>query len=451
MPKTHLDLGEGPILPLLLKMSWPSMAAMLSMAVYNLMDTLWLSRVSPHAIAAFTVTFPIQMIMAAIGIGTGVGAGSFAARMFGAQETDKARETAGQVVFLSASSGLAMILLVAAAGGDLLRLFGARGESLALASTYLSVVVLGAPFLMFMMMSNNLLRAEGRPNLSMYAILTFAVSGLILDPLLIFGIGPFPRMGIVGAACSAIVGQVSACLLSAYFILQRASRYALEPRHLIPKTDIIRSIYQTGFPSVLMNLIVSVVIMVYTMILSEFGHLALAALGICFRINGLALMVIFGIGHGVMPLVGFNYGARQYDRLKETIHVAVRISAVFAGVSSLAIVVFAVPILALFTDDTSLREIGVSALRLYVALLVLVGPTVVWINLFIGLGKGVASMWLMLVRDLFFLVPALYLFKGLFGLTGVWMAQPFSTLLAFFLIRYWAEREMRTMTRERAP
>lgn len=445
MPREHLNLGEGPILPLLLKMSWPSMAAMLSMALYNLMDTLWLARVSPHAIAAFTVTFPVQMFLAAIGIGTGVGAGSFAARMFGAGEMEKAQLTAGQITTLSVFFGLILMAVVHLSPDGILKAFGAAGETLRLAHRYLVIVIFGAPFLMFMMMSNNLLRAEGRPNLSMYAILIFTGTGLVLDPLLIFGIGPFTALGIEGAAVTAIVGQIAACVSSLFFLLHPSSKYRMQWHHLIPKFSIIAAIYQTGFPSVLMNLAVSLVIVIYTLILSDFGHLALAALGICFRINGLVIMVLFGIGHGVMPMVGYNYGARLYGRLIETVRVAVRYSAAFAAVCSLLIIIFADTILILFTQDATLRHISVPALRLYVSLLVLTGPSLVWINLFIGLGKGLTSMWLLFVRDILFLIPSLYIFKGWFGLTGVWIAQPFSTALAFVLIYFWSERELRSL------
>ncbi|MCX7634618.1 MAG: MATE family efflux transporter [Syntrophales bacterium] len=445
MPKEPLELGKGPILPLLLKMSWPSMAAMLSMALYNLMDTLWLARVSPHAIAAFTVTFPIQMFLAALGIGTGVGAGSFAARMFGAGETEKARLTAGQVTILSFLFGLILIVVVHLTLDEILKAFGASGETLALAKRYLIIVIFGSPFLMFMMMCNNLLRAEGRPHLSMYAILIFTGTGVVLDPLMIFGIGPLPALGIEGAAITAVTGQLAACGASFFFLLHPTSRYRLKWRHLIPELSIIAAIYQTGFPSVLMNIVVSLVIMVYTVILAPFGHLALAALGICFRINGLVIMVLFGIGHGVMPMVGFNYGAKLYGRLIETVRVAVRYSALFAAVSSLLIIIFAEPILGFFTDDMVLRGITITALRLYVSLLVLTGPSLVWINLFIGLGKGVTSMWLLFVRDILFLIPSLYLFKSWFGLTGVWLAQPFSTALAFVIIYLWSERELNSI------
>ncbi len=442
MKEKVLDLGVGPILPLLIKMSWPSMLAMLSMAIYNVMDSLWLARLSPRTIAAFTITFPLQMVFAAIGVGIGVGAGSYASRMFGAGEADKARKTAGQVIFLSVSAGLSLIALTYAFPDFLLRLFGASGETLVLAKRYLMWVVLSSPFLLFMMMANNLFRAEGLPNLSMYAILTFTFLGAILDPLLIFGWGGFPALGIEGAALAAIVGQVASGLLSLYFLLFRSLRYRIDLRDLLPDPAIIRAIHQTGLPSVLMNLVFSAVIIIYNNILAYYGHLALATLGICFRINGLVMMVLFGIGHGVMPMVGYNLGAKLYDRLIATVQVAVRCSMLFAGASSAIIFIGADLILSSFTDDRELLVIAAPALKIFISTLVLAAPSIVWINLFIGLGKGLTAMTLIVIRDALFLIPLMYLFSLWLGRDGVWMAQPASTAVAFLIIWVWSGKEL---------
>lgn len=448
MKYKSLNLGEGPILPLLLKMSWPSMLAMLSMAIYNLMDTLWLARVSPQTIAAFTITFPIQMIFAAIGVGTGVGAGSYAARMFGAGEIDKARKTAGQVILLSLVSGSFLIAVTFSVPDLMLRVFGGTPETIVLARRYLLWVVLGAPFLLFLMMANNLFRAEGQPSLSMYAVLIFTLIGAILDPLLIFGWCGFPALGIEGAAIAAVIGQSASGILSLYFLQYKSPKFHLTLADLRPDFNIIRSIYQTGLPSVLMNMVFAVVIIVYNHILAPYGHLALATLGICFRIHGLVMMILFGIGHGVMPLVGFNLGARLYERLINTVKVAVYCSSFFAGICSILIILFADPILGFFTNDKELIAIASPALKIFVSPLILAGPSLVWINFFIGLGKGLTSMILLFIRDALFLIPLLYLFSSSLGRDGVWMAQPVSAAAAFFVIMVWSYLELGKIRKE---
>ncbi len=448
MKNESLDLSTGPILPLLLKMSWPSITAMFAMALYNLIDTFWLSRLSSHAIAALTICFPIQMALGAIGVGTGVGAGSFAARMFGAREHLKASQAAGQVILLSALLGILIIVFTLMYYDIILRIFGATGDLLPLCRQYLVTVVLGSPFLLFTMMGNNLLRAEGKPNASMYVILAMSTAGMILDPILIFGWGPIPQLGILGAALSAVISYFIAALVSFYYLHFVSSKYDLHRRHLIPNPSIILSIYQTGLPSVIMNINFSLVLIVYNHVLGYYGTLAIAALGLCFRINQIVVMVLFGIGHGVMPMVGFNKGAGLYRRLTETVNVGVKLSVIFSIAVFLIYEVFAHHLLMLFTNDPDLLAISIPAVRIFITMLLLIGPNLVWINMFIGLGKGLTSMCLLLTRDLFLLIPMLFILPAWFGLNGVWMAQPLSNLFAFFIIFYWKSREFTIISKE---
>ncbi len=311
------------------------------------------------------------------------------------------------------------------------------------------VLLLGSPWLLFMMMANNLFRAEGLPNLSMYAVFVFTILGAVLDPLLIFGFRGLPALGIEGAGLAAIAGQISSGILSLYFLLYRSTKYRISWRDLIPDPAIIRSIQQTGLPSILMNLVFSAVIIIYNNILSQYGHLGLATLGICFRINGLVMMVLFGIGHGVMPMVGYSLGAQLYNRLIKTVRTAVRCSTLLAGIASLAIFASADTILAVFTDDPELIATAVPALRIFISTLVLAAPSIVWINLFIGLGKGMTSMILLFIRDALLLIPLMYLFSTWLGMDGVWLAQPVSTAAAFFIIMGWSGKELAVIQQRR--
>lgn len=448
MRNRGLDLGRGPIFPLLMKMSWPSIMAMLAVALANLIDAFWLARLSTQALAALTACFPIQMIFAAIGIGTGIGAGTYAARMFGANQPLKARQTAGQVIFLSAGLGILTIIPVILFPDAILNLFGAHDDSLPLSRQYLLTIVWGTPFLYLLIMVSNLLRAEGRPNLSMSVIMIFSIVLIVLEPFLIFGWDPFPKLGIAGAALAAAISYVVGGALSIIFLRLKTSRYEMKWRHLLPRLSICRSIYQTGFPSVVMNLVVSLVMISYNHILAGFGPLALATLGICFRLNGLITMVLFGIGHGVLPLVAFNEGAGHYQRLVQIVRVAVGCSVLFSGASSLLLILFARPILMIFTGDTELVAATAPALRLFILALVLLGPMIVWINMFIGLGRGTTAMLFMLFRDGFLLIPLLFILPHGLGIDGVWMAQPISTVLAFFLILFLSARQIESFSKK---
>ncbi len=441
--KKRLDLANEAIFPLILKMSWPSIIAMIAISIYNIIDTFWLARLSPQALAALTVCFPAQMIFAAVGVGTGVGAGSFSARMFGAEKLIQAKQTAGQIFFLSFFFGIIIILAVIFFRDPVLLFFGAFDEIMPLCRAYLDVIIFSAPFLFFSMMSNNLLRAEGRPIRSMVVVLVSSVCSAVLDPLLIFGIGPFPRLGIQGAALAAVIAQFIACLFSIYFLQLKSSKYELKWRYLIPDISIIKAIFATGLPSVITNFVISLVLIIYNHVLAQFGSLAIAALGICFRVNSLVMMVLFGIGFGIMPIVGFSQGAKLYQRLQQTVALSVKVATYFAAVSSIILIGFAQPIIEIFSKDPALIAIATKALRIYVSVLVFAAPITIYINMFIGLGKGTLAMLLLFFRDTVLLIPLLLILSSFFGLTGAWIALPVSTIIAFFVIYFSAQRELK--------
>jgi putative MATE family efflux protein len=438
-----IDLRTEPIFTLILKMSWPSIVAMIAMSVYNLIDTFWLARLSSQSLAALTICFPIQLIFAAIGVGTGVGAGSFSARMFGSGKILQAKRTAGQIFFLSIFFGFIIILGVLFFHDAILTLFGASPDILPLSRDYLMIIVFSAPFLFFSMISNTLLRVEGRPLLSMYVVLISSIVSAILDPLLIFGIGPFPHLGIKGAALAAVIAQFSACLFSIYFMQLKSSKYELKWQYLVPDISIINSIYATGFPSFVINLIVSLLLIIYNHVLSQFGSLTIAALGIFFRVNALVTMVLFGIGFGLMPIVGFSDGAKLYARLRKSVLVALKVASIFATVSSIFLFIFAQTIVAYFTKDPELLAIAIPALRINILALIFTAPTVIFINMFMGLGKGNLAMFLLFFRDVIILIPLLIVLSSWKGLAGAWFALPIANFIAFFLVLFWANRELR--------
>ena len=444
MKKAQLDLRNEPVGSLLWKMSLPSIAAMLVMAFYNFIDVFWLSRLGPQTIAAVTFAFPIQMLFGGFGVGTGVGAGSFAARMFGAGETDRASRTAGQILFLSFFISALVIVPGLIFHDSILRLFGATDEILPLSREYFIVYLFTTPFLIFMISAGNLFRAEGNPNYSMYALSTAAVLGALLDPFLIFGWGPFPELGIRGAAWSAGISQFATCVLSLRLFMKPTSSYRIRREHLAPDLPVIRAIYRVGVPSMVMNFVISIVLTFYNHTLGGYGPAAVATLGIIFRVQGLIIWVLVGIGHGVMPLVGFNFGARLYPRLIGTVHVAVKYAGILTIASCACLQVFADPLIRIFTKDPEVIAVAVPALRIFALSLPFAGANFTWISMFNGLGKGVVSMSLLLMRDVVLLIPLLLLLSMQFGLAGVWAAQPMANACLFLGAWYLTRREFRS-------
>jgi putative MATE family efflux protein len=444
MKKTQLDLRNEPVGSLLWKMSLPSITAMVVMAFYNFVDIFWLSRLGPQTIAAVTIAFPIQMLFGGFGVGTGVGAGSFAARMFGEGKSEKANLTAGQIIFLSIFIGAAVIAPGLIFHDPILMLFGATEDILALSREYFIVYLFTTPFLIFMISAGNLFRAEGNPNYSMYALTTAALLGAILDPFLIFGWGPFPELGISGAAYAAGISQFVTGLLSLWLFMKPTSSFHIRMEHIKPNLPVIKAIYRVGFPSMVINFLISIVLTFYNHVLGAYGPAAIATMGIVFRVQGLIVWVLVGIGHGVMPLVGFNFGARLYPRLIETIHVAVRYAGILAIVSCACLQIFADPLIRIFAKDPAVVAIAVPALRIFALSLPFAGANFIWISMFNGLGKGVVAMTLLLMRDIILLIPLLMFLSMQFGLAGVWAAQPMANACLFFAALFLTRREFRS-------
>jgi putative MATE family efflux protein len=439
----RLDLGKDAIFPLILKMSWPSIISMTAMALYNFIDTFWLARYSSQALAALTICFPIQLIAAAVGLGTGIGAGSFAARMLGAGKILQARQTAGQIFFLSFLFGAVMIISVLLFGDEIILAFGATQEIMPLCRDYLYIVVFCAPFGLFTLMANNLLRAEGRPLLSMYVFLiTFAVS-IILDPLLIFGIGPFPAMGIKGVAIAVLTANLLSFLSSLIFLTSKSSRYEFKLQYTRPNIQILKSIYSTGLPSMITDLIIVFFMVIYNHALAGYGFRAIAAFGICFRITSMATMVVLGIGAGLMPIIAFNKGARLYQRLRESVYAGLKVSLSFAAVAFVLIEIFAAPIVGIFSKDTALIVMGVENLRIHALALVMIAYFIIIINVFMGLGKGSLAMFLLFFRDIVVFIPLLIILPYFWEIRGAWLAFPLSNLIAIFVVVYLTNKEMR--------
>lgn len=439
----RLDLGKEEIFPLILKMSWPSIIAMTAMSIYNFIDTFWLARLSSEALAALTICFPIQLISAAIGVGTGIGAGAFAARMFGAGKDLQAKQTAGQILSIASCFGLIMIAAVFLFGDAILRLFGAPREIMPLCRDYLYILVFCAPFGLFALMANNLLRAEGRPLPAMYVFLATFVSSMILDPLLIFGIGPFPRLEIKGAAVAALLSNILGFILSMVFLKMKSSKYDLQLKYSALKFQILKSIYATGLPSIVINLIGGLVMVIYNHVLADFSVQAIAAFGICFRILSVVTMIIFGIGAGLMPVVAFNDGAKLHDRARKSFFVALKISLGFAFAAFLFLAAFAPAVVGLFSKDASLLAIAVQALRIHASALVLIAPIIVAVYTLMGLGKGTLAMLLLFFRDSAIFIPLLMILPAFWGISGVWMALPLTNFIALFVVIFWTKKALR--------
>ncbi len=431
------NLGTQPLGPLLIRLSLPGMVSFLMMNLYNVVNTFWVSRLGADAIAALAVVFPFQMVNVALGAGTGIGISSLASRLFGKGDIDGANRVAGQVYFLSIALGALTLCAGVFLTDPILKAFNALPDFWALSHTYLFIISFGTPFLYFMMMSNNLLRGSGDAITPMYIAIASAVANAILDPFLIFGWGFFPQMGVAGAALGTVFTQFLGAL--AYFIYMRGrnSAYRVKPRYLLPSFGVIYDIYRVGGPAMIMQLTASLVIIIFNHFLGAFGTVAIAAYGLFFRIVGVFLMPIVGMSQGLMPIIGYNYGAGNYKRMWQALRIATVYATVVTTATQAVLLLFAAPLSSLFSKSPVLLADATMAIRISALAYFLVGPQFMWITALQGMKRGGEAMALSLLRQIVFILPLLAVFSHFYGLPGIWASGPVADTLAFVVTLFW--------------
>jgi putative MATE family efflux protein len=270
---------------------------------------------------------------------------------------------------------------------------------------------------------------------------------LVFDPLLIFGIGPFPEMGVRGAALATVLGQFIGAALPTYYIFARRSAFRIQSRHLKPSLPMLRDIYRVGLPSMIIEVTESFTFALLNNVLSAYGSLAIAAVGITIRIVDLAFMPIIGVSQGLLPIIGYNFGARLWDRLWRAVRLAISSMALLMGGALIVLEIIAPLLIGIFSNDPELLVIAVPAMRIAMAALFLIAPAILFITVFQGLSRGREALVLSLARQVLFFVPLLFIFPRFWGIYGVWIAMPVSDTLGFLVAGLWLLREYRRQKR----
>lgn len=301
--------------------------------------------------------------------------------------------------------------------------------------------------MIFRLMTRNVFQASGDAIKPMIFTMVGAVINIILDPFFIFGWGPFPQMGVGGAGLATSISGAIGAALSFFYLISRRSVYRIGLHHMKPNFSIIRRIYRVGLPTILMELTESAIFVLFNRIVGEFGSAALATLGIAGRIADFSFMLIIGTAHGVLPIVGFCYGAQLWQRLWATIKVASLGLAVLLGIATVLLEVFAPQAISIFNSDPELLAVGVPGMRIFVSTLILIGPAIIFITAFQGLSKGWTATILSLARQIVFFLPAILILPNYIGITGVWVALPISDACGAIISAAWLYREYRLQRR----
>ena len=426
-------LGTAPLTRLLIVLSLPGIVSSITTSLYNIVDTIWVGQVGHEAIAALTIVFPYQILFYAIGGGTGIGISALVSRRFGEKNIDATNRVAGQIFFISAFWGTVFLLIAVFFADPILIFIGATPDIMDYARQYLVITSYGAPLMILSMLVSALIRGSGDAIKPMIIMVVGTIVNIILDPLLILGIGPFPELKVVGAALATLIAQSCGAFLGLYFLFAKNTAYHIKPAQVMPSFRIIIDIYHVGAPASVLQIAESFAFMLYNIAVSSFGSVAIAAMGIAMRISDFAFMPVMGVSHGLLPIVGYCFGEGNYRRLWEALKKATTGIAIFLAIATVAMEVLAPQILGIFTREEDLLNVGVPAFRIMMASITLVGPSMMIITMFQGLGRGKTALILSLIRQFIVFVPLLYLFKYLFGLTGIWVTMPVSDAVGFVI------------------
>jgi putative MATE family efflux protein len=437
-------LGEAPLGRLIIALSLPGIISTITTSLYNIIDTISVARIGHEAIAALTISFPYQILFYAIGGGTGIGISALVSRRFGEKNIDATNHAAGQIFFLAAFWGFIFLLIAVIFADRLLPLMGATPDIIDFSYTYFTVTSYGAPMIILALCMSSLYRGSGDAVKPMIIMVVGTVINIVLDPFMILGIGPFPQMGVAGAAWATFISQACAMSLGLYFLFARKTAYHIRFSHILPNWQIIKDIYRVGAPTAVFQLVESIIFLLLNTIISVFGSVALAALGLIMRVSDLAYMPIMGVSHGLLPIIGYCFGAGNYKRLWDALKKATLYITVLLAAITVLIEILAPQLIGIFTQEPELLDISVTAMRIAMISMVLIGFNVLATTTLQGLSKGMMALFLSLTRQFIVFLPLLYLCRYLWGLTGVWISWPiadaFSTVVSFGFI-WWEYRK----------
>ncbi len=442
-PVKENKMGVLPVGKLVFSMSLPMMVSMLVQALYNIVDSLFVSQINQNAFTGVSLAFPLQNLMIAVGVGTGVGVNANLARALGEKKFEKANKFARHGIFLAVCSYLAFLAVTLCFTKVYFRAQTDVAATIRYGEQYLYIAG-GLSVGSFMqIMNERLLQSTGKTVLSMFTQGLGAVINIVLDPILIFGIGPFPKMGVAGAAVATVVGQICGALFGIYLNVTRNHEININMRGFHPEEKFVKSIYAIGVPSIIMASVTSVMTFLLNLILAGFGALKdtlQSVLGAYFKLQSFIFMPVFGLNNGTVPIISYNYGAGKRTRLVKTI----KISALFATsimlLGLLLMQVFPAQMLEIFKANDEMLRWGVPALRIISVSFIFAGVAIVFSSAFQSLGHPINSMIISIARQLVVLVPAAFLLAKTGNPDMVWWSFPIAEIMSlsasiFFMIK----------------
>ena len=432
-------MKEKPVLPLLISMSLPMVISMLVNSLYNIVDSFFVAKISEEAMTALSLVYPVQNFINAVAIGFGVGINAVIAYHLGAGEHEKATRAATWGFVLSLIHGAVMMVGCIAVMPAFLRMFTGEEQVIDYGIRYSRIAFAFSLIIVTSLAFEKIFQSVGRMKVTMGGMLAGCVTNIILDPVLIFGIGPFPAMGIEGAALATGIGQVLTVIIYVVIYFARPIPVRLGRKYLIWEGGLFLRLYSIGIPATLNLALPSLLISALNAILAAYGQIYVVILGIYYKLQTFLYLPANGIVQGMRPIIGYNYGAKEHKRVRQIYRITLTISAAIMLIGT--VICLAVPgqLITIYTTNPETIEAGKTALRVICAGFIVSAVSVTSSGALEGLGKGVPSFIISLFRYVVIIIPVAFLLSRVFGAAGVWnafwIAETITAVIAFVVYR----------------
>ena len=432
-------MKEKPVLPLLISMSLPMVISMLVNSLYNIVDSFFVAKISEDAMTALSLVYPVQNFINAVSIGFGVGINAVIAYHLGAGEPKKANTAATWGFVLSMVHGAVLLVGSIVIIPTFLRMFTSDAQVIDYGIRYARIAFAFSLVIAASLAFEKIFQSVGRMKVTMGGMLAGCVTNIILDPVLIFGIGPFPAMSIEGAALATGIGQVLTVVIYLVIYLARPLPVRMGRKYLIRETGLFRRLYSIGIPATLNLALPSLLISALNGILAMYGQIYVVILGIYYKLQTFLYLPVNGIVQGMRPIIGYNYGAKEHKRVKQIYRIALAISAAIMLAGTVVCLVAPGQLIGIYTTNPETISAGKTALRLISAGFIVSAVSVASSGALEGLGKGVPSFIISLFRYVVIIIPAAFLLSRIFGAVGVWnafwIAETITAVIAFVIYR----------------
>lgn len=422
-------MGNMPMKKLLFTMALPMMISMMIQALYNVVDSVFVAKISENALGAVSLAFPMQNFIIAVSAGTGIGINALLSKSLGQKDFELTNKIASISLFL-AFCGWILFCIIGVLFIDIY-LEGQTDvqEIIDLGRTYLQICLFGSLGIFFQVISEKLLQSTSLTTHSMIVQGTGAIINIILDPILIFGLFGLPELGITGAALATVIGQFSGAILGIFMNITKNKEITFSIKNALPNKEILKNIFAIAFPSMLIMSIGSIMVFLLNMILTTFSSTAVVAFGACFKLYSFIMMPIFGVTNSIVPIIAYNYGAGNLDRIKECFKYASITAFTFMTVGMLIFLSIPSELLSIFDASEEMLSIGVVALRIVSLCFPLISFNIVCSSAFQSLGNGMYSLCVSVIRQLGVIIPVAYLLSLSGNLNIIWFAFPIAEIV----------------------